>query len=90
MSYTTRPTPGISFVIRDDILDIECPTEQLGKQQGSDSALDKANYAAITSIEDAKQRVEELHQQAVTALAPLGSKAVHLKAVADYLTHRDF
>lgn len=81
---------GLAYQIQDDILDIECPTEKLGKQQGADIALNKANYAIITSIKDAKQRVKELHQTAIDALAPLNNKAVQLMALADYLTHRDY
>ena len=42
---------GLAFQITDDILDITSSTEELGKQVGSDAALNKITYPTLLGIE---------------------------------------
>lgn len=79
---------GLAFQIHDDILDVEGDTEILGKPQGSDSDLNKPTYPALLGIEDAKQRAQELYQEAVRSLEDFGAKADLLRDIAMYIVRR--
>ena len=81
---------GLAFQIQDDILDIESPTEQLGKSQGSDSANNKATYTSILGMDRARSEVERLYQSSVDALAVFGNSADPLRALARFIVHRSF
>ena len=81
---------GLAFQIRDDILDIESSTEELGKQQGADIARDKATYPAMFGMDDANARVEELRQSAQEALAGLDIETESLQWVADLIVMRTY
>lgn len=79
---------GLAFQIQDDILDVECSTEQLGKSQGSDSANDKATYTSILGIEKARSEAERLYQTSIDALDIFTDSADTLRALAKFIVHR--
>jgi farnesyl diphosphate synthase len=79
---------GLAFQIRDDILDVESSTEQLGKRQGADQALAKSTYVALLGLDGAKTKAREVHAAARAALAPLGQDAEPLAAIADFIVER--
>ncbi len=79
---------GLAFQIRDDILDIEGDTVTLGKPQGSDEARHKTTYPALLGMTEAKQRADELHQEAVDSLSYWGESAQPLRDIAGYIIHR--
>ncbi|GAB4288068.1 MAG: (2E,6E)-farnesyl diphosphate synthase [Thiohalomonadaceae bacterium] len=79
---------GLAFQIRDDILDVESSTEQLGKRQGADQALAKSTYVALLGLDGAKAKAREVHAVARTALTPLGEAAAPLAALADFIVER--
>ena len=79
---------GLAFQIRDDILDVESSTEQLGKRQGADQALAKSTYVALLGLDGAKAKAREVHAAARAALAPLGPDAAPLAAIADFIVER--
>ena len=56
---------GKAFQISDDILDMTGSAEDLGKTPGKDSQQEKANFAIVNGIEQARQ---ELHRLTVTAI----------------------
>ena len=60
---------GLAFQICDDILDVVGNEKELGKKTGMDSECNKATYPALYGIEKSKQRLTELTQAAVDALA---------------------
>lgn len=80
---------GLAFQIRDDVLDIEGPTEIIGKQQGADEAKDKATFPAIFGIDEAKRQAEVNYEQALDALAPFAKRSEPLRTMADYILRRD-
>ncbi len=80
---------GVAFQIRDDILDIEGETEIIGKQQGADIARSKATYPALFGMPHAHQRVADLLDEALAALAHFGDKADSLIWLARYIAARD-
>ena len=81
---------GLAFQVQDDILDIESSTEQLGKQQGADLALNKSTYPGLLGLEQAKQHAQALYQEAISALSIFGDKAEHLRELAHYIIERKF
>ena len=81
---------GLAFQIQDDILDIESSTEVLGKRQGADIALQKITYPALIGMTAAKQKMQQLHQAALTNLEEFDTRANTLRALTDYLIQREY
>ena len=79
---------GLAFQIRDDILDIEGKTADIGKPQGADFAKNKATYPAMFGIEAARHRADELLDQAITELADFGKPADGLLWLAHLIVER--
>lgn len=79
---------GLAFQVQDDILDIESTTEQLGKTQGADQALNKPTYPALMGMDAAKQLARQLHQQALDALAGFGATATPLRQLSEFIVAR--
>ena len=80
---------GLAFQVQDDILDIESDTATLGKQQGADVALNKPTYPALLGLEGAKNKAEQLHQQALEALKNLSGDTSALEQLAEYIITRN-
>ena len=81
---------GIAFQIHDDILDVESSTEELGKNQGSDIANQKATYTSILGIEKARSEAERLYLSSIDALDIFADSADSLRALAKFIVHRSF
>lgn len=79
---------GLAFQVQDDILDVISDTETLGKPQGSDIALDKSTYPALLGLEGAKQKAQQLYQEAVQALEAIPYDTTQLEVFARYLIER--
>jgi geranylgeranyl pyrophosphate synthase len=62
---------GLAFQIRDDLLDVEGKTEDIGKTAGSDERMNKATYPGLFGIEASRRRCDELLAQGLACLAPL-------------------
>ena len=80
---------GLAFQVRDDILDIEGTTAETGKTGGSDLAKDKATYPHLFGMPRARQRADELLQQAMDALAGFGAAYDGLRWAARYIVLRE-
>jgi farnesyl diphosphate synthase len=80
---------GLSFQVKDDILDIESDTATLGKTQGKDSDNDKPTYPALLGMAGAKQKALELHEKAINCLAGFGKEAELLRDLSLYIIQRD-
>ncbi|GAA59265.1 farnesyl diphosphate synthase [Pseudoalteromonas sp. BSi20652] len=80
---------GLAFQVHDDILDVEGDTVILGKPQGSDIAANKATYPALLGMLGAKEKAQNLIQQAHEALANIDADTTHLASLANYLIERD-
>jgi geranylgeranyl diphosphate synthase, type II len=79
---------GLAFQIVDDILDITQDSAQLGKTAGKDLTADKATWPAVYGLDKSIQDAASLIQEAFDALAPFGTNADGLKAVARFLVER--
>ena len=80
---------GLAFQIVDDVLDMTVDSAHLGKTAGKDLATEKATWPAVFGIELSQRDAAQLVEEAFAALAPYGSRAEGLKAVARYLVERE-
>ena len=80
---------GLSFQVKDDILDEESDTATLGKTQGKDKDNDKPTYPALLGLEGAKQKAQTLHEQALDSLSIFGNEADLLRDLSLYIIQRD-
>jgi farnesyl diphosphate synthase len=81
---------GLAFQVVDDILDVEADTSTLGKTAGKDVNSNKPTYVTILGLQVAKLHAQKLYENAIAAIAPFGSKAQHLRALAGLITQRSF
>ncbi|MDO9214713.1 MAG: (2E,6E)-farnesyl diphosphate synthase [Methylococcales bacterium] len=80
---------GLSFQVKDDILDEESDTATLGKTQGKDKDNDKPTYPALLGLAGAKQKAQELHENALESLSVFGAEADLLRDLSLYIIQRD-
>ncbi len=81
---------GLAFQIRDDILDVETPTEILGKPQGSDAAAGKSTFTSLLGLNGAKRRMHEELEAAEKCLDAIDGDTSSLRWVASYITEREY
>ena len=79
---------GLAFQVRDDILDVESSTEQLGKTAGKDMAQAKCTYPALLGMDGAKAKLKELDMVMHDALSPFRKHATALWALGKLAIHR--
>ncbi|MGZ8189319.1 MAG: (2E,6E)-farnesyl diphosphate synthase [Methylosarcina sp.] len=80
---------GLSFQVKDDILDEESDTATLGKTQGKDKVNDKPTYPALLGMAGAKQKALDLHEKAIESLNVFGKEADLLRDLSLYIIQRD-
>ncbi len=79
---------GLAFQIVDDLLDVTCTTEELGKTAGSDAEHGKATYPAYFGIDETRNKAKEAVENAVESLASFDNKAEPLRMLARYIYDR--
>lgn len=79
---------GLAFQIRDDLLDVEGSSAQLGKTAGKDAAQKKSTYAALLGVAGAREALARQQQRMATALAGLEAPAPGLAALARFTAER--
>jgi farnesyl diphosphate synthase len=79
---------GLAFQIRDDLLDVEAETAQLGKTAGKDAAANKPTYPAILGVEASRAELAALTAAALAAIEPLGTAAAPLRELARFVAER--
>jgi len=79
---------GLIFQIVDDILDVTSNEKELGKNINSDIKENKITYLSICGMEKAKQDIDNLEIEAISAVAKYGDRAAKLIELAKYLTNR--
>jgi geranylgeranyl diphosphate synthase type II len=73
----------------DDVLDETQSQESLGKTAGKDRERRKATYPASHGLEESKQIVRHLTEQARKAVQPLGAKGALLVEISEFLETRN-
>ncbi|MGI8962690.1 MAG: polyprenyl synthetase family protein [Bryobacteraceae bacterium] len=79
---------GLAFQIVDDLLDVEEPTQALGKTAGKDKAQQKITFPAVYGLEKSREMAEEERLQAHLALRTFGDRADRLRQIADFVVQR--
>jgi len=80
---------GLAFQVVDDILDVTADSATLGKTAGKDADADKPTYVSLLGLPRARAYAQELHDQALAALAQSGLSDVRaLRALADMVVER--
>src|SRR5271155_2487589 len=81
-------TIGWAFQVVDDILDVEESSAALGKTAGKDQAQKKATYPALHGLEVSRDIAADLEAKALKELEFYGTRAEHLKQLAQFLVAR--
>ena len=79
---------GMAFQIRDDMLDQESTTEELGKPVGSDAENEKVTFATLYGLERCRELVEEHTERAKEAIRDVFEETEFLCRLADELAGR--
>ncbi|HYZ86995.1 MAG TPA: farnesyl diphosphate synthase [Bryobacteraceae bacterium] len=79
---------GLAFQIVDDILDVEQPSEALGKTAGKDQAQEKITFPAVYGLDVSRRMAEEERLAALQHLRPFGARAAFLSEIADVVVRR--
>jgi len=79
---------GLAFQIRDDVLDVESSTEELGKPQGSDESQGRSTYVSLLGIEESKRQIRLYYERACEALSRVGGNPEGLLWLADFIVNR--
>ena len=79
---------GLAFQVVDDLLDVESSTAELGKTAGKDARGSKPTYVSLLGAEAARALSLRLRAQALQAVESLGTSAVRLRELADFIVCR--
>ena len=79
---------GLAFQIRDDMLDVESTTEELGKPIGSDAENGKTTFATLYGLDKCRELVAEHTRLAKQSVAGAFVHPGFLCALADSLAER--
>lgn len=79
---------GLAFQIRDDILDIEASSEQLGKTAGKDAEQNKSTYPKLLGLIETKQLLVEYSEKMQSNLSLLQGDTSALREIADFAVNR--
>ncbi|OYD09824.1 polyprenyl synthetase family protein [Paludifilum halophilum] len=81
---------GLAFQIQDDVLNVIGDREKMGKPVGSDEEKNKATYPALLGLEESRDWVRRLVEEAKDLVrSEPGIDSTRLMGIADYLTNRD-
>lgn len=79
---------GLAYQISDDILDITGDEEVMGKQAGHDAKINRCTYVSVNGLEKSKERVKELTENALAAMAQYYDNAEFFNKLAVDLSVR--
>lgn len=79
---------GLAFQIVDDLLDVEQPSEALGKTAGKDVAQHKITFPAVFGLEESRRMAEREREIAIRSLDCFGERARRLRELAAFIVHR--
>ena len=80
---------GLAFQIKDDILSEEGNEEILGKPVGNDKEMEKCTYVSKYGLNESKEILNKIIQEAIQELDEYGENANFLKELALYIKDRN-
>ena len=80
---------GLAFQIQDDILDVTSSLEVLGKPTGSDEKNHKATYVSLNGLEQSRQDVKALSEEALGILRAFPERNLFLEELVTTLINRE-
>ncbi|MCL6570789.1 MAG: polyprenyl synthetase family protein [Bacillus sp. (in: Bacteria)] len=80
---------GITFQIKDDLLDVEGDLILLGKPIGMDAENNNSTFVSILGSDGARKEMWEHYCLAMEALQEVPRKTTFLKHLMDYIVNRD-
>ena len=80
---------GIAFQIQDDILDVTSTSEVLGKPIGSDEKNHKLTYVTFHGLEESREEVRMLSEEALSILRSFDGRNRFLEELVDSLITRE-
>ncbi len=84
---------GLSFQIRDDILDVISNEEELGKSTGKDLRDKKSTFVTMLGLEGAKEKLDEQIRSSYDILDDLSSgglSADNIRPIISFIAERNF
>lgn len=81
---------GLTFQIKDDILDVEGSKSKLGKEVNTDAKNNKSTFVSLLGIDKAKQELKDLTDESLKVIEHFGKKNEFLKQITLYLAGREF
>ena len=81
---------GLAFQIRDDIIDLESPSEVSGKNQGTDVLKQIVTYPKGIGMEASKEKAIELCKEAQEIATNLSGNPVKLIKLSDFISNRHY
>ena len=81
---------GLAFQIRDDIIDLESPSEVSGKTQGADVLNQRVTYPKVIGMEASKKRAIELCKEAQEILTNLSGNPVKFIKLSNFISNRRY
>ncbi len=79
---------GLAFQIVDDLLDVSCTPQQLGKASNKDAARGKNTYPALLGVEASRNAAAAQLDAALSAIDSFGAEADGLRALARFVVER--
>lgn len=79
---------GIAFQIQDDILDLTSTLEELGKPAGSDEKNHKVTYVSLNGMEQSREDVRRLSEEALSILRSFAQRNLFLEQLVEDLITR--
>lgn len=80
---------GLAFQIQDDILDVTSTTEVLGKPVHSDEKNEKTTYVTWKGLEESKEEVSRMTEEAVRELRTIQADGGFLEELLKSLVYRE-
>ena len=81
---------GLAFQIRDDIIDLESPSEVSGKTQGADVLNQRVTYPKVIGMEASKKRAIELCKEAKEIVTNLSGDPVKFIKLSNFISNRRY
>jgi geranylgeranyl diphosphate synthase type II len=79
---------GLAFQIADDILDVRGDAREMGKATGEDEKNNKLTYVSLNGLAAAEQKLHELTDNAVNAIAEYYDNAEFFRELVQKLEIR--